>query len=137
MRHSTRQAMYARMTYRRMRTIGSVRRPLWFCWRAATGRGMRRADPLEPLPGARRLLAVGCDFDDTLPRPRRPLEVLLAPRANDADVQQRLRMLRIDGERFLELRERLVGLVGVVVRDPEIGTDVHGSRIDFERGRIP
>ena len=67
---------------------------------------------------------VGRDLHHLLPRLRRAVEILLAERLHDADVQQRLRVLRIELQRVLELRERLVRLVRVVVADAEIGADV-------------
>ena len=70
-----------------------------------------RADAFEPLLGRARLRTVGRDVDDALPRLGGAFEILLAPRAHDPDVEQRLRMLRIDRQRPLELLQRPVGLV--------------------------
>ena len=98
---------------------------------------MRSPDAFEPLLRARRFLAVRRDLDDALPRLRGAFEILLAPGADDADVQQRLRVLGIDRQRLLELLQRAVGLIGVVVGDPEVGADVDVLRIDLERRLIP
>ena len=72
-----------------------------------------------------------------LPRAVGPGQVLLAERAHDALVQQRLRVLGIDASAIVELRERLVGLVRVVVADAEVGADVDVLRAELERLVVP
>ena len=66
-----------------------------------------------------------------------PAQVLLAEGADDADVQQRLGVLRIDRQRLLELRDRAVGLVRVVVRHAEVGRDVRVARVERQRLLVP
>ena len=73
--------------------------------------GVGRRDAFERAARRLPLGAVGRQLDDLLPLRRRGLQILLAEREHDALVQQRLRVLRIDLQRLLELRERLVGLV--------------------------
>ncbi len=101
------------------------------------GGGVRGSNAFEALLGARGFLAVRRHVDDALPCLGGAFEILFAPRANDADVQQRFRMRRIERQRAVELFQRPVGLIGVVVGDPEIGAGVHVLRIDLERGQIP
>ena len=67
----------------------------------------------------------------------RAREVLFPEGADDALIEQRLQMLRIDRERLVELRERAVRLVRVVVGHAEIGAGVDVLRIELERGFIP
>ena len=114
----------------------SVRRPLRL--RAVPLRrpasGMRRPDAFEALFRARRFLAVRRHLDHALPRLRGAFEILLAPGADDADVEQRLRMCGIDRQRPLELLQRAVRLIGVVVGDPEVGADVRRAA---DRSRAP
>ena len=66
---------------------------------------------LEAPPRGLPLGAVGRQLDDLLPLGRRRLQVLFAEREHDALVEQRLGVLRVDRERSLELRQRLIGLV--------------------------
>src|SRR5688572_9518673 len=98
---------------------------------------MRGPNALEALLGTRGFFAVRRNLDDALPRLGGTFEILLPPGAHDADIQQRLRVLRVECEGPLELFERPVGLVRVVIRDPEIGADVDVLRIDLEGGEIP
>src|SRR3954463_3467741 len=91
-------------------------------WRA--GLRVVGADAVERLACRSGFFAARREVDHLLPRIRGPLEVLLAERTHDADVQHRLCVFRIDREGVLELLERLVGVVLVVVRDAEIGADV-------------
>ena len=42
-------------------------------------------------------------------------------------------MFRIDLQRILELLERLIGLIRVVVAHPEVGADVHILRVELPR----
>ena len=99
--------------------------------------GVRGLDAFERLRRRARLLGSGRDGQHALPRLGGPLEVLLAEGADDAHVQQRLGVLRIDHEGAVELRERLVRLVHVVVRDAEVGAGVDVARIDLQRRFVP
>src|SRR4029453_5003418 len=117
----------------RKRAIASRSRRLL---RAAQGR-MRRLQTVEsPLRGLAPR-AVGPHPDHLLPRLRGAVEILLAECADDADVQQRLRVLGIELERLLELGQGFGGLVGVVVADTGIGAHVDVLRIALERFRVP
>ena len=88
---------------------------------------MRGFQPVETLLRAAAFLARRRDRNDALPRLGRAREILLAERADDALVEQRLEMRRIELERVVELRERPVGLLRVVVGHGEIGADVDVS----------
>ena len=77
-------------------------------FRAAPGpsAGRRRVRRLQAVERALRGLpfrAVGRELDHLLPGLGRAVEILLAERLHDADVQQRLRVLGIELERAVEL----------------------------------
>ena len=59
---------------------------------------MSGADAVQPLLRSLCFLAVRCDFKDPLPRLRGPFEILLTPRADDADIEEGLRVFGIDLE---------------------------------------
>jgi len=61
----------------------------------------------------------------------------LAERPHHSEIQQRLRMFRVDFQRLLELLERPIGLVRVVVAHPEVCADVHIFRVELPRIRVP
>ena len=101
--------------------------------RAASGTRLLRAPPrrMRRLQAVERALG-GLPFG-AVRRERRPPAATPAsapsrsclPNAlHDADVQQRLGVLRIELQRVVELLERLVRLVRVVVADAEVGADV-------------
>ena len=81
-----------------------------FVRRRPIGR-MRRLQAVERALGRLPFGAVGRELDHLLPGLRRAVEILLAERLHDADVQQRLGVLRIELQRLVELLERLVRLV--------------------------
>ena len=56
---------------------------------------------------------------------------------HDPLVQHGLRVLRVDLERVLELRQRAIGLVRVVVAHPEVGADIRVGGIELERRLVP
>ena len=66
---------------------------------ASPGAGVRRAQAVERALGGLPFRAVRRDRDDLLPGLRRAVEILLAERPHDADVQQRLGMLGIELQR--------------------------------------
>src|SRR6266851_7473475 len=103
-------------------------------WRA--GR-VRRLHAVKRTFGGLSLGSVGRERDDLPPRLGGAVEVLLAECLHDADVQQRLGVLRIDLEGTLELLERLVGLVRIVVADPEVGAHVDVVRRQPQRVAVP
>ena len=83
------------------------------------GRGssrMRGPQALERALGGLPFGAFGRNLDHLLPRLLGTVQILLAEGAHDADVQQRLRVLRVDLQRLVELLQRPVRLVRVVVR---------------------
>ena len=80
-------------------------------------------EAVERLPGLPAFQALRRDLDEPLPDLGGALEILLAECAHDAQVQQRLRVLRIDLQRVLELLDRQIWLVVVVVAHAEIGAD--------------
>ena len=98
---------------------------------------MSAAKAGERLPGSLAFRRIRRKIDDALPRLRRPIEILLAERADDPDVQQRLGVIRIELERPVELGQRDVRLVHVVVADPEIRADVDVLGIDAQRLLVP
>ena len=73
--------------------------------------GVRRLQAVERALRRLPFGAVRRDRHHLLPRRVGAVEILLAERLHDADVQQRLGVLRIELERLVELRERLVRLV--------------------------
>src|SRR5438094_4759762 len=94
-------------------------------------------DPIERLARGPGFLRIRRDRDDLVPHLDRAVEILLAHGAYDADVEQRLDVLRVDLQRLLELRERAIGLVRVVIRDAEVGADVDILRVDLQRRGVP
>ena len=86
--------------------------------------GVRLCSPSSALLGGLCFGAVGRGGDHLLPGGARAGEVLLAEGLDDAHVQHGLGVRRIDRQRLLELLDRLVGLVRVVVGDAEVGRDV-------------
>ena len=70
---------------------------------------MRRAHAVERTLRRLTFWAVGCKLDDLVPCLRGTFEILLAERLDDPDVQERFRMLRIELQRVLELRESSSG----------------------------
>ena len=68
-----------------------------------------RGNSFEPALRRLRFRTVRRKFDDLLPRLGRAGQILLAERQDDALVQQRLRVVRIDPQRVLELLQRFVG----------------------------
>ena len=85
---------------------------------------------------------VRCERHDLLPRCRGAVEILLAERLDDAQVEQRLGVLGIDRQRMLELLDRAIRLVRVVVGHAQIGRDVGVLRLDassaasYQRDRV-
>src|SRR5579872_3101748 len=79
------------------------------------------------------LRAVGRDLHHLLPRLQRAVEILLAKGFHDAHVEQRLHVFRIERQRMLELFERLIRLIRVVVAHAEIGADIDIAGTDFQR----
>src|SRR5688572_12330351 len=74
----------------------------------------RRVRGLQGIEGPFRLLclrAVGCNLHDLGPRLLRAGEILLAIGPDDAEVQERLRVLRVEFQRLRELVQRFVRLV--------------------------
>ena len=71
--------------------------------------GCAQRTPSSACRAARASWRAGRDLEHLLPRLGGALEILLAERAHDADVQQRLGVRRIDRERSVELRERPSG----------------------------
>ena len=65
------------------------------------------------------------------------IEIVLRVGPHDADVQQRLAVPRLDCQRPVELRQRTVRLVHVVVADAEVGAGVDVPRIDLQRLFVP
>src|SRR5439155_15235241 len=57
--------------------------------------------------------------------------------ADDAEVQERLRVLRIDLQRTGKLIQRLVRLIRVEVADAEVRADVGIVRRNLQRFRVP
>ena len=98
---------------------------------------MCRAKAVEPFLRDRGFGAGRCDVEHALPGLLSPVEILLGERANNADIEKCFRLLRIDGQRLVELRERPIGLIGIVVRNPQIGAGVHVPGIDFHRRLVP
>src|SRR5436190_5437916 len=98
---------------------------------------MRRLQAVERPLGGLRLGRRRREIDDLLPRLGGALQILLAERPHDADVEQRLDVFRIERERFVELRERFVGLIRVVVGDAEIGAHVDVIRRERQRLLVP
>ena len=98
---------------------------------------MRVPQAVERLPGALSLGRVRRVIDDTLPGLRGAVEIVLAERPHDAEIEQGLGVARIDGERAIELLERAIRLVHVVVADAEVGARADVSRLDDERLLIP
>ena len=68
---------------------------------------------------------------------RGPLEIVFPERAHDADVQQRFGVTRVDRQRAVELLERAIGLVHVVVADAEIRAGADVARLDGDRLLVP
>ena len=106
-----------------------------FCRRRRAG--MSGLQALERTLGRLSFGTVGCDLRDLLPRLGRALEIPLAVRLDDAEVQQRLGVLRIELQRVLELRQRFVRLVRVVVADAEVGADVDVVGLELQRLGVP
>ncbi len=98
---------------------------------------MRRSQPLQGLAGHARFRRVRCDFHDLLPGGGRAVQILFTERADDPGVQKRLRMLWIEGERTVELRQCPVCLVHVVVGNPQVGACVDVLWIHLQRVLIP
>ena len=125
------------------RTQRIMRRRSPAAWRAgappagAARLGMRRTHRLDHPLGGAALGALGRDVHDLLPDRRGAGQILLPEGAHDADVQHGLGVLRLDLQRALELRQRPIGLVGVVVADPEVGRDVDVLRVEPERRFVP
>ena len=69
---------------------------------------MRRLEAVQGPLGGLSLRALRREIDDLLPRLLGAREILLAERPDDALVQQRLRMFRVDFQRFVELLERSI-----------------------------
>jgi len=116
---------------RRSQDTGLLLRRRRFGRAADVGVGV--AKPVERLARGPGFGGVWRYFNHALPGFGSTFEVLFAERANDTDVEQGLRVLRIDRERAVELGKRLVRLVRVVVRDPQIGADVCVAGLDPER----
>jgi hypothetical protein len=100
-------------------------------------RRVSRLQAVERALGRLTFGTVGREGDDLLPGLRGALEILLAECPDDTEVQQRLRVLRIDFQRLLELRERLVGLIRVVVTDAQIGADIDVIRLKLQCFAVP
>ena len=94
-------------------------------------------EAFERLPRLPALGAFGRDLDEPAPDLRGTLEILLAERAHDAHVQQRLGVLRIDLQRMLELLDGEVGLVVVVVAHAQVGAHARIFRVERERLGVP
>src|SRR4051812_15342183 len=101
------------------RTNPTSRSRLW-----CAGRAVRRLQRVERALRGLTFRAVRVDRDDLFPGRGRACKILLAEGFDDAEVQQRLRMLRIEFERRVESCERFVGLVRVVIADAEVGAQV-------------
>src|SRR5206468_1908047 len=126
------------MTTRRI--AQRIRRAMLLTWRLRCGRTtgpMRGAQTIESFSGNFGFLGVRTELDHALPRLLGAVEVLLAEGANDADIQERLRVLRIDRERSIELRQRAIRLVRVVIRNSEIRAGIHVLRVDLDRLFVP
>src|SRR5439155_2018575 len=67
----------------------------------------------------------------------RTVEILFAERLDDAQVEERLGVFRIELQRMREQLEGLVRLVRVVVADAKVGTEVGIARRQFHRRLIP
>ena len=69
-----------------------------------------------------------------LPRLHRACQVLLAVALHDSEVEQRLRVCRVDRQRLVELRDRLVRPARVPERRAEVGAEVD---VPASRPRMP
>ena len=98
---------------------------------------MGRFQSVQPLLGASSFFTGRRDRHDPLPRFGGAFQILLAERADDALIEQGLEMRGIELERVVELRERPVRLLRVVVRHGKVGTNFHGIRVEFQRRFVP
>ena len=98
---------------------------------------MRGAQPFETLLGALAFLAVGRERDDPLPGLFSAAKIPLSEREHDALVEERLYVSRVQAQRYVELRERAIDLVRVVVADAQVRARVHVLRVQFEHRLVP
>src|SRR6266850_6196321 len=99
MRQKMRETMMKRMRRRTKRAISRPRRlslPGAGGAGTATCAGVRRLQTVEGAFGGLTFRTLRRELDHLLPRVRRALQILLAERFHDAEIQQRLRVLRID-----------------------------------------
>src|SRR5258708_18018279 len=98
---------------------------------------MGGAEAVERLSRGAGFLRRRRDYEHLLPDFGGALEILFPERADAADVQQRFPMTGIDAQRPVELCERAIRLVHVVVRDAEVGAAVDVLRMDRQLLLIP
>src|SRR5262245_20902978 len=98
---------------------------------------MRRLQTVQRALRGLRFGTVWRDLEHLLPRLGRALQVLFAKGLDDADVEERLGVLRIELERTVEQLERLVRPIRVVVADAEIGDHVDVVWRERERLVVP
>src|SRR5580700_10952350 len=115
---------------------GATSRTRLLC-RAAADATMRGLHAIERTLGGLPFGAVRRQLDHLLPGLDRAVQILLAEGSDDADVQQGLDVIGIELERMLELLERLVRLVGVVVTDAEVRADIDVARGELHRLAVP
>src|SRR5206468_7644784 len=112
---STRRRMMRAICTYRLSTFewrAEQARPLLCSWLLAGARapGVGRLQAVERASRRLRFRRTRRDPDHILPRFRRPLQILLAERLDDAEVEQRFRVLRVKFQRGRKLRQRLVRL---------------------------
>src|SRR5262245_32292478 len=98
---------------------------------------MGRLQTVERALRGLRFGTVWRDLEHLPPRLGCALQVLLAEGLDDADVEERLGVLRIELERAIEQLERLVRPIRVVVADAEVSDHVDVVWRERERFVVP
>src|SRR4029453_17666987 len=105
--------------------------------RSRTRVRVRRGNPVQGATRGLTFWTVRRQLDDLLPLSRRTFQILFTERQHDALVEQRLRVRGADLQRSLELRQRLIRLVAVVVAHAEIRAGVGVPRIELDSLLVP
>src|SRR5262245_48517177 len=111
---------------RRIQPMASSVRTASLCWSRGRARAIRMRTQHRVKPAACGLpcWARRRDGDHFLPGLRGALQILLTECAHDTKIQQGLRVLRVDLQRFVELCQRTVRLVQIVEADTKVRTDI-------------
>src|SRR5438445_3413575 len=98
---------------------------------------MGRTQTVERTLGGMPFMTVGRDRYHLLPRLLGAFQIVLAESLHNAEIQNRLDVLRVELQRSLELGQRLVRLVRVIVRHTEVRAGVDVLRRELQRFRVP